>query len=161
MSDPQTIKQQVNEAKARLMKEISDCVASVRADSSAPVGDCSAFIDRLITVALRARPVEPSAPAQEPIHCYAHASGSCVALKKLAALRQSSPAQEIATWQPIETNTEPDTPVLLWTPRSRLTDLPRHIAPEVTDEIRSAAPRHWTWATKWMPLPAPPTGGSE
>ena len=93
MSDPQTIKQAI---------ELEMLAATLRGSDKLPA-IALADLNRIKAIeagaaALRARPVEPSAPAQEPIHCYAHASGSCVALKKLAALRQSSPAQEIATF---------------------------------------------------------------
>lgn len=36
-------------ARDRLLKEIRDCIAYVRCDSSSPVGDCSTFVDALIT----------------------------------------------------------------------------------------------------------------
>jgi hypothetical protein len=70
------------------------------------------------------------------------------------------PAASSDSWQPIET-ADADTQALLWTPRERLTDLPEHIAPEVRAEMRVSAPRYWTWATHWMPLPAPPTTSGE
>lgn len=43
------------EAKARLMQEIRNCVSAVRCDSSAPVGDCSPFIDAVIRATLLAQ----------------------------------------------------------------------------------------------------------
>lgn len=59
--------------------------------------------------------------------------------------------KDAARWQPIET-ADSNTLALLYAPPEALFAEPaKHLG-----EFRVAAPRNWTWATHWMPLPAPP-----
>jgi len=45
---PPSLSPMIDQAKERLIHEIRMCLATVRCDSSAPVGDCAEFIDALI-----------------------------------------------------------------------------------------------------------------
>lgn len=64
--------------------------------------------------------------------------------------------RDAARWQPIET-ADSNTLALLYAPPEALFAEPaKHLG-----EFRVAAPRNWTWATHWMPLPAPPAALSQ
>lgn len=57
-------------------------------------------------------------------------------------------------WQPISTLTDPDREVLFWTPIDRMYSPP--LTGTMRPDMRVSSLRFWTWATHWMPLPAPP-----
>ncbi|RTL08959.1 MAG: hypothetical protein EKK62_04785 [Acidimicrobiia bacterium] len=59
--------------------------------------------------------------------------------------------RDAARWQPIET-ADSNALALLYAPPEALFEEPA----KRSGEFRVAAPRNWTWATHWMPLPAPP-----
>ena len=62
-------------------------------------------------------------------------------------------------WQSIETLDDPDREVLMWTPTERLHTKEQLAAfPDLPGEQRVSTKRHWTWATHWKPLSAPPEG---
>lgn len=70
--------------------------------------------------------------------------------------RISALEKDAARWQPIET-ADSNTLALLYAPPEALFAEPaKHLG-----EFRVAAPRNWTWATHWMPLPAPPAALSQ
>ena len=54
----------VTQAREVLLGDIRYCISAVRCDSSAPVGDCSAFVDALIA-AVRAEKDAPT-PTRRP-----------------------------------------------------------------------------------------------
>lgn len=54
-------------------------------------------------------------------------------------------------WQPIETADSNALALLYAPPEALFVEPAKHLG-----EFRVAAPRNWTWATHWMPLPAPP-----
>lgn len=62
-------------------------------------------------------------------------------------------------WRPIE-SAPIDRLVLMWTPKENLylTDTIDEMPEFALDDMRVSSRRHWTWATHWMPLPAPPCG---
>ncbi len=60
-------------------------------------------------------------------------------------------------WHPIETLTDPDREVLLWTPTERLHTKEQIAAfPDLPGDLRISSHRYWTWATHWAPRPDPP-----
>ena len=64
--------------------------------------------------------------------------------------------RDAALWQPIET-ADSNALALLYAPPEALFEKPT----KCSGEFRVAAPRNWTWATHWMPLPAPPAALSQ
>lgn len=59
--------------------------------------------------------------------------------------------KDAARWQPIETADSNALALLYAPPEALFVEPAKHLG-----EFRVAAPRNWTWATHWMPLPAPP-----
>lgn len=65
--------------------------------------------------------------------------------------RISALEKDAARWQPIETADSNALALLYAPPEALFVEPAKHLG-----EFRVAAPRNWTWATHWMPLPAPP-----
>jgi hypothetical protein len=73
----------------------------------------------------------------------------------LAAAGSSAPPQG---WQPIETLTDFDRQVIMWTPKEKLWSAAQIAkSPEFCrDQVCASTRRDWTWSTHWQPLPTPP-----
>lgn len=68
-----------------------------------------------------------------------------------AEARISALEKDAERWQPIETADSNALALLYAPPEALFVEPAKHLG-----EFRVAAPRNWTWATHWMPLPAPP-----